>query len=331
MTAGGWGLGQWELGLKFYVQIPVSQLRRRTVRVFAVLFALYLCGSLLAGIFLAEISLHLPKRPIMYRSKVEQVVLDEFHTKIEDASVTTNDGTELKAWYIRPQTYSGGTVILLHGITDNREGVAGYARMFLHHGYAVLLPDSREHGESGGPIATYGVKERYDIARWGEWIRTRDTGCIYLFGESMGAAIALQATAVTPGICAAVVESPYSQFKEIAYDRVARQAHVPLWLARTVGRPMIEASLLYASAEYKVDLTQASPEDGLQRSRVPVLIIAGTRDKNIPIRHSYELMRTCASHAQLWVVNADHGGAVGTGPEVFEARVVGWFQGHAAQ
>ena len=80
--------------------------------------------------------------------------------------------------------------------------------MFLKEGYRILLPDSRAHGDSGGAIATYGLLERDDIHRWADWARQQPhTGCVYLFGESMGAAIALQATAADPNLCAVVVES----------------------------------------------------------------------------------------------------------------------------
>jgi fermentation-respiration switch protein FrsA (DUF1100 family) len=72
--------------------------------------------------------------------------------------------------------------------------------MFLNRGYAVLLPDSRDHGESGGTIATCGALERNDVALWSRWLHDRAPGCTYILGESMGAAIALQATAVAPGL-----------------------------------------------------------------------------------------------------------------------------------
>jgi uncharacterized protein len=49
---------------------------------------------------------------------------------------------------------NGKAVILLHGISANRMGVAGYGEMFLQKGYRILLPDSRAHGESEGNPAT---------------------------------------------------------------------------------------------------------------------------------------------------------------------------------
>lgn len=35
----------------------------------------------------------------------------------------------------------------------------------------------------------------------------------------------------------------------------------------------------------------------MEHSRVPALLIAGTADHNIPMRHSAELMRTAGAHA----------------------------------
>jgi alpha-beta hydrolase superfamily lysophospholipase len=163
------------------------------------------------GIALAEFSLHVHRRPVRNATEVATVVREQFHSELQSASISARDEAVLRGWYVRPRVDNQSTVILLHGVTDNREGVVGYSRMFLQAGYRVLLPDSRAHGESGGEIATYGLLERDDVHRWAEWARSQPkAGCVYLFGESMGAAIALQATASDSDLCAVVVESPYS-------------------------------------------------------------------------------------------------------------------------
>lgn len=69
---------------------------------------------------------------------------------------------------MRPPIGNGDGVILLHGQAANRANMLGNADLLLRHGYAVLLPDARAHGESGGPIATYGVVEASDVRRWYE-------------------------------------------------------------------------------------------------------------------------------------------------------------------
>ncbi|HEX6880348.1 MAG TPA: alpha/beta fold hydrolase, partial [Terriglobales bacterium] len=187
------------------------------------------------------------------RHQVEaaNLVRDKFHAVLVDVELHTTDHISLKGWYIDPPHSNGDAVILLHGVTDNREGIAGFAPMFLKAGYSVLMPDSRAHGESGGDIASYGLAERYDIAQWSSWLKNRHSGCIYLFGESMGAAIALQATAVTPGLCAVAVESPFSTFREIAYDRMAQHTPFGTWFWRSIGRPVVEIALAYSRLRYQ--------------------------------------------------------------------------------
>lgn len=165
----------------------------------------------------------------------------------------------LRAWSIHAAHPNGGAVILLHGMADTREGVAGYAFTFLRHGYSVLLPDSRAHGVSGGDAATYGVLERDDVRRWAQWQRPQTPGCEYLFGESMGAAIAIQASAVTPGICAVVTESSFASFYEIANDRISQYTGMGLWFPRTIAAPARDLALLYGALRFHVDLADASP------------------------------------------------------------------------
>ena len=310
----------------------VAPVQKRWLKLVLLMFVLYAVVSVACGILLAEVTLHLPRRPLRHQAKAAEIVRQQFHTELRDVSIAATDGIPLKAWYVRPNHFNGDEVILLHGVTDNREGVAGFAPMFLNGGYAVLLPDARAHGESGGTIATYGLKERYDIWQWSAWLKQHSKGCVYLFGESMGAAIAVQATEVTPDLCAVAVESPFSTFREIAYDRMAEHSPFGTWFWRTAGRPLIEVALAYARWRYDVDLTQADPERAMEHSTVPTLLIAGTADRNIPMRHSAELMRTSASHAALWIVKgADHGGAVtAAGPQEFQRRIFDWLQQHHA-
>ncbi len=293
------------------------------------LLGTYAIFCIVAGIGLAELSLRLPKhRPgdgAAYRSRVQK----QFQANVQNVSIRAADGALLKAWFVQPPHPDGESVILLHGITDNRIGISGFGDIFLRQGYSVLLPDSREHGDSGGRITTYGILEREDVNRWVSWLRQRDPGCTYLLGESMGAAIGLQATTVTPQLCAVAVESPYSDFREIAYERLGRGTHLGPLFWRTEGRPVIEIAILYARLRYGLRLTDASPHSAVEESKTPTLLIAGTADHNIPMHHAMELYRDCASHCELWIVKgADHGGASTVAPVEFRTRIMQWFKEH---
>jgi pimeloyl-ACP methyl ester carboxylesterase len=237
------------------------------------------------------------------------------------------DGAVLRAWYVEPATPNGSSVILLHGLGDNRAGVAGYAKLFLLHGYRVLLPDSRAHGQSGGTITTYGVLERDDIRRWTEWLKSQLPGrCVFGFGESMGAALILQSLATNPPLCGVVAESPFSSFREIAYDRIGQRVGAGPRFGRTVGRLALEFALLYARARYGIDLAQADPKQALAKSNVPVLLIGDGNDTNIPPRHARMLANSAGPNVTLWIVpGAEHTGAWATEPAQFETKVVRWF------
>jgi hypothetical protein len=296
---------------------------RRAVRFAIIAVVGYFGVSLFAAWILVQLAVRPGRRPL------DPDAAAQLGATVENVSIAAADGAVLKAWFAQPDHPNGAAVILLHGVADNREGMVGFGSMFLRHGYAVLLPDSRDQGESGGALPTYGVLERNDVKQWAAWLRPHAPGCEYLFGESMGGAIAVQAGAVTPGICAIAAESAFATFREIANDRIAQVARQAAWFPETVGALAREEALLYIALDDHENLAGASPLRAIQHSRVPTLLICGTADSNIPMRHSLELYRAGRSHSELWIVEgAEHTGAAAVNPAEFERRVVGWFDSH---
>lgn len=291
---------------------------------------LYLALATVAGVVIADMSLKLPHRPLRHRPMVLAVAHNQFQAQLQDVSITAADGVMLKAWYIHPHTFNGNTVILLHGITDNREGVAGYGRLFLQHGYAVLLPDARDHGESGGELATYGIKESDDVHRWVSWLYEHDPPqCVYGFGESYGAALMLESLAVEQRYCAVAVESPFSTAREMSYERISGPLHLQPWFGKTLGRPVIWSAVLYARLRYGIDLLQPNPLEAVTHSTVPVLLIHGEEDRSISPRHSELITAAAPDHVQLWLVpHAGHTMAWAAAHQEFEQRLLGWFAAH---
>jgi dipeptidyl aminopeptidase/acylaminoacyl peptidase len=291
----------------------------------------YLALSILAGIVIADVSLKLPRMPLRHQQAIAAAVRDDFHAELQDVSISASDGAVLKGWYIHPRDYNGNAVVLLHGITDNREGVAGYGQLLLEHGYAVLLPDARRHGESGGELATYGTKEADDIHRWVSWVFQHDPPqCVYGFGESYGAALVLQSLAVENRFCAVAAESPFSTAREMSFERVSGPLHLPSWFGRTLGHPAIWSAVVYARLRYGVDLLQPSPLAAVRSSKVPVLLIHGQADRSIAPRHSQLIAAAGPDHVELWLVpHAGHTMAWAAAHQEFESRLLGWFRSHS--
>lgn len=305
-------------------------LSQRLIKILLSAVAFYLALSAVAGVVIADMSLKLPHRPLRYRPAVLAVAHNQFQAALQDVSIQAADGAVLKAWYIHPHTFNGNAVILLHGITDNREGVAGYGRLLLQHGYAVLLPDARGHGESGGELATYGIKDTDDIHRWVSWLYEHDPPqCVYGFGESYGAALMLQSLSAEPRYCAVAVESSFSTAREMSFERVSGPLHLKPWFGKTLGRPAIWSAELYAQLRYGIDLLQPNPLEAVKHSSVPVLLIHGEQDRTISPHHSELIAAAAPDHVQLWLVpHAGHTMAWAAAHEEFEQRLLGWFGAH---
>jgi dipeptidyl aminopeptidase/acylaminoacyl peptidase len=300
----------------------------------AVLAAIWLVLCVVIGIVATEWALHPGRRILTPQAEaLAQTVAARNHAVLADVSVTATDGATLRGWSIRPLQGNGDAVILLHGVADNRMGVLGNANLLLRHGYTVLLPDARAHGTSGGELATYGIKEADDVRRWFNWIQLNESPhCIDGLGESMGAAQLLQSLRTTPGFCAVVAESTFATFREASYDRLAEKLHAGAWLGRTLLRPAVEAGWLYARWKYGIDFEQSSPQNAVAASTVPVLMIHGLKDINLPPRHSEMIVahnQTRIPAVELWEpAQAQHTGAAAAEPQEFERRVIGWFESH---
>ena len=294
--------------------------------------AAWLVVCTVVGVVTADWALH-PMRRAPTQADVEhaEAIAARDHASLADVQVTADDGVTLRGWTLRPVTGNGDAVILLHGHADNRMGMLSYADLLLRHGYAVLLPDARAHGESGGDLATYGLREAGDVRRWFDWVeKTESSRCIDGLGNSMGAALILESLRTTPGFCAVVAESPFADFREASYDRLGEWAGAGPWIGRTLMRPAVEAGLLEARWRHGIDLEQASPENAVVGSRVPVLLIHGKKDEKLPAYNSEEI-QAHNSAIVLWEpAKAGHCGAVGTEQEEYERRLIGWFGSHDA-
>ncbi len=282
------------------------------------------------GVVLTERGMHTTRRPITAQDiTAAHAIADRNHATMSNVEINAADGSTLRAWNFRPRFGNGDAVIVQHGQGDNRVGMLGYAEVLLRHGYDVLLPDSRAAGTSGGAFLTFGVLEAGDLNLWYNWIEASGAPrCIYAIGESMGAATVLEASARQPGYCAVVAESGFSSFRETAYLRLGQTFGTGPWLGRTFLFPTVEAGLIYARLKYGVNLAASSPRKAVRHSHVPILLIHGLADNNLPPINS-ERIKAADPGAQLWEpAGAGHCGAISTAPEEYERRVVGWFESH---
>src|ERR1700736_4079661 len=127
------------------------------------------------------------------------------------AAVTfrTDDGLTLQGWFVQPDQPAWFTVIVFNGNAGNRAMRAPLAVALRRHGLAVLLFDYRGFGGNPGVpterglIADARAARRYVAGR-----RDVDPARVAYFGESLGAAVAIQLAAEFPP-AALVLRSPF--------------------------------------------------------------------------------------------------------------------------
>jgi fermentation-respiration switch protein FrsA (DUF1100 family) len=299
----------------------------RRFRFLFVAVSLAACLALVGGVFAVEGTLHpyYGSRDRGGRRAYAERTCALTGARFEDVEIAAADGAVLRGWFFRVSPSRGRAVLLLHGQGDNRAGAVGFAPFLLARGYNVLAADSRAHGASGGAVCTYGLLEADDAKRWAEWLK-RSHSRVFALGESMGAAILIQALAAGAPIDAAVAESSFSSMREIAWYRIGWMAGGGEALGRTALRPIVETGYLYARLRYGLDLTRVSPAGAVASVRVPVLLIHGGADISIPPEHSRRILANARGRVELWSPpGTGHLGAYARWPEEFERRVAGWF------
>ncbi len=211
----------------------------------------------------ANLLLHPFRRPLLGRPA----------DAVEEVELEAEPGLALRGWRFRTPRPRRGTLVYLHGLADNRRASASIAPRFLPRGLDVVAYDSRAHGQSGGESCTYGFFERRDVGRI---LDAAGGGPALLLGNSMGAAVALQAAAHDPRIVGVVAVAPISDLRTAVLERA------PFFATRR----SIEAALRLAEARARFRIDDVSPVALAPQIRVPVLLVHGADDRETPPDHS---------------------------------------------
>ena len=207
--------------------------------------------------------------------------------KFEDVELDV--GIKLKGWRFRTELPRKGTVVYLHGLSDNRGSSISIASHFTASGFDVLAYDGRAHGDSGGDACTYGFYEKEDLRRV---IDKLDGGPIVVFGASLGAGIALQAAALDPRIALVVAVAPVSDLRAAARERA------PFFASRA----NIDEAFRIAEQRGKFRIDDVSSTAAAAKVHVPVFVLHGATDDQTAPENSQRVFDALTGPKKLVMV-----------------------------
>lgn len=181
-----------------------------------------------------------------------------------------------------------GTLVALHGLGGEGVQLMTQALFFAEHGYRVVLPDLRAHGQSGGRFVTYGHRERTDVREVVAALRARGRLArpLVLYGTSLGGAVALRAAG---GVDAdrVVAVAPVADAREVVAEVAPEMLPDPL--ALLVSEERIEQGLDRAERLADFSFAEVSPLSAARDLSVPVLLIHSRDDDLVPFDHARRL------------------------------------------
>jgi uncharacterized protein len=203
---------------------------------------------------------------------------------VEPVRFHTTDGLTLNGWFFAAAGPSPRvTVIVFNGNAGNRSHRVPLAAALHRHGLQVLLVDYRGYGDNPGTPSQTGLAMDSRAAR--AYLANRpdvDPSRLVYFGESLGTAVAVDLAVEHPP-AALVLRSPFTSMSDVG------QYHYPFVPVRLLLRDR------FATIEE------------IQRIQAPLLVIAGGRDRIVPVESSRRVYDAAADlKTFLLIPDADH-------------------------
>ncbi len=227
-----------------------------------------------------------PEKEIVLRPSRLGLPYDDFY-------LDSADGVRLNAWRI-PAYCDGAApcpakanILYLHGNAENISTHTFSVVWLVLYGYNLIALDYRGFGESDGSVSLSGAEKDVQAAI-AHLVETDPATPLFVFGQSIGAAIAVSAVAKSPlqnKIAGVVIDSAFAKARRIAREKVAQ-----VWLLWPFQYPL---SFL---------VPENDAEGNVAKITVPKLFLTTEDDIVVPPDHTRRLYAKAVQPKELEIV-----------------------------
>jgi len=214
-------------------------------------------------------------------------------------------------------------VIVSGGHKGQRQSDLGIAVALWRKGFNVIVYSYRGMAGSDRAPVTFGIKEVLELQAVIAFARKRIANArIGLLGYSMGAVVSLLGAAGEPGVEALVLDSPFSDLRQLLTENVGRY--------KLPGGPFVGLAGLMLRMRTGSRLSECSPRAVLSSLEPrPLFFIHGGADDVTSVAHSRALYDAYRGPREIWIVQgAPHTGAYLADRPLYVERVAGFFARH---
>ena len=228
----------------------------------------------------------------------------------QDVWIEVNPG-KIHGWWIPHKDESAPVMVYFHGNGSNNGDVVNLAAIFNELGLSVLLVDYRGYGKSS-PVFPNETRVYEDAeAAWDYLTQKRQITPenIFVYGHSLGGAIAIELASRHPEIAGLITEGTFTSILEMAKLGKVLQIFPLDWIVTQ-------------------RFDSASKVKSLQ---TPILILHGSDDRTIPVEMAAELMAIATEPKQLAIIpQAGHDNLEEVGGEEYKQYLQRFIRANSA-
>lgn len=217
-----------------------------------------------------------------------------------------DDSEKIHAWWWPADQADAPTMLYLHGARWNLTGNAFRIARLRKMGFNVLAIDYRGFGRSSGTLPS--ERDAYEdaVTAW-EYLksRERDPAKRFVFGHSLGGAVAVELALRSPEMAGLILESTFTNMRDMASHMWVPMRYLPVGLVLTQHFDTLA----------KID-----------RVTVPILMVHGRADRWVPPEMSERLFGVATARKRLLMVDdASHSNVSAVGYDSYFSAISEFF------